>query len=297
MARSEPARRTLIAIAGGDTDPNLQSLLKELRRLRYPCLPMLVGTTSHPRFTWDLQKNEVRFQSKRVRPTALFIRHDVFTNLNDGRPASAWRAYAWFTAVASWAAANPDIKVLNRHHSAQLLKPQQLTAARSCGLEIPKTLITNDLDVLARLDVAQSVVKPVAGGDYCRDLSSVLRKTERQGRAAAAPAIVQELLVPPELRIYRVGKQFLSYNIASDALDYRTTPNCTVTATRNDPTLIRPLRRLMDELRLDFGAADFKTCPDTGKYLFLEVNSSPMFAAFDAVSNMGVSRAIGEFLR
>lgn len=258
---------------------------------------MLVGSASHPALTWDLQKDEVRFEGKRVQPDALFIRHDVFTNLNDGRFQSGARAYAWFTAVASWAAAHPTVKMLNRHHSGHLLKPQQLMEARRCGLEIPETLVTNDLQAIGKLDAAHSIAKPVAGGDYCRDLSSVLRTTERRGRAAASPAIVQEMLVQPELRVYRVGKRFLSFRIASSALDYRTTNDCAVTPARNEPSLIRPLRRLMNLLRLDFGAADFKTSPDTGRYLFLEVNSSPMFAAFDAVSEMAVSKAISEYLQ
>jgi D-alanine-D-alanine ligase-like ATP-grasp enzyme len=35
---------------------------------------------------------------------------------------------------------------------------------------------------------------------------------------------------------------------------------------------------------MDFGAADFKTDPDTGQLVFLELNTSPMFARFDLVS-------------
>ena len=232
MARSEPRPVPLIAVAGGDADPNLQSLLGAMRRDGHPAVPMLVGSASHPRFTWDLQKDEVRFQGKRIAPTALFIRHDVFTNLQDNRFQSASRAYAWFTAVASWAAAHPQVRLLNRHHSAQVLKPQQLMEARRCGLEIPRTLVTNDLQTIGRLDAARSIAKPVAGGDYCRDLPSVLRETDRRGHAAASPAIVQEMLVQPEMRVYRVGKTFLSFRIASSALDYRTTPDCVVTAAR-----------------------------------------------------------------
>jgi hypothetical protein len=257
---------------------------------------MLVGANTHPAFHWDLSDDTLRFQGRVVRPSALFIRHDVFTNMSDGRPESASRAYSWFTAVASWAAAHPTVKILNRHHSAQLLKPQQLTAALACGLEIPRTWITNDLAALRKLGPAAGVVKPVGGGDYCRSLAPVLQATERRGRAAPAPAIVQELLVQPELRVYRVGRKFLSFRITSDALDYRTTQNCQVTAARNVGALIPPLRRLMNFLKLDFAAADFKTCPATGRYLFLEVNSGPMFAAFDAASGMGVSKAIVEYL-
>lgn len=259
-------------------------------------LPLLTGASSAPTITWELASDELFFDGTRIRPTALFIRHDVFTNMSDGRPESASRAYAWFTAIASWAAAHPGVRLLNRHHNAQLLKPQQLVAAVECGLEIPRTFITNDRKTLEALDVERSIAKPIGGGDYCRALPSVLREIEWRGDAAAAPAIVQERLVPPELRIYRVGRRFLSFNIASDALDYRATNNVVVTPATNDAKLVKRLGKLMDRLQLDFGAADFKTSPETGRYLFLEVNSSPMFAAFDAVSNMGVSNAIEEFL-
>lgn len=297
MAAIRLGRSELVAVAGGDADPNLRSLLGVLGRERIRCLPILTGVSSHPAMTWDLRKDELRFEGKRVKPSALFIRHDVFTNLADGRHQSGARAYAWFTAIASWAASHPEVRLLNRHHSAQLLKPQQLMMARACGLTIPRTLVSNELPVLERLDAARSVVKPVTGGDYCRELASVLPATERRGDAAASPAIVQEKLVQPEMRVYRVGKTFLSFNIVSDALDYRANNDCVVRPARNIASLIRPLRKVMDAMQLDFGAADFKTSAATGEYVFLEVNSSPMFAAFDAVSDGAVSRAIGEFLR
>ena len=52
------------------------------------------------------------------------------------------------------------------------------------------------------------------------------------------------------------------------------------------------LRKLMSWLGTDFGAADFKTDPDTGQLLFLELNSSPMFARFDQVSGGQLCAAI-----
>jgi hypothetical protein len=293
LARSD---RGTIAIAGGDADPNLQSLVQQLERRGISFLPMLAGSETHPRFHWDLQKDELRFDGKKIAPRALFIRYDVFTNIADGRPQSAARAYSWFTAVAAWAAAHENVRLLNRHHSAQLLKPQQLTAARACGLAIPRTVVSNDLGAIRKLNAAKTIVKPVTGGDYTQTLASVLPSTESRGDAAASPAIVQERLVPPELRVYRVGRKFLSFDVRSSALDYRTATDTTVTFRKNETSLIAPLRRLMNLLRLDFGAADFKTCPRTGDFLFLEVNSSPMFAAFDAASDGAVSDAIAGYL-
>ena len=47
---------------------------------------------------------------------------------------------------------------------------------------------------------------------------------------------------------------------------------------------------------MDFGAADFKTDPETGELCFLEVNTSPMFAAFDQVAGGKLAEAILETL-
>lgn len=51
------------------------------------------------------------------------------------------------------------------------------------------------------------------------------------------------------------------------------------------------LTRLCDRLGLDFAAADFMTDRD-GRRVFLEVNSQPMFAAFDRVAGGALSDAI-----
>ena len=58
----------------------------------------------------------------------------------------------------------------------------------------------------------------------------------------------------------------------------------------------QPLHALMREFRMDFGAADFKTDPDDGDLVFLELNTSPMFARFDAACGGALCRAMVEHL-
>ncbi|HEX6099308.1 MAG TPA: hypothetical protein VF432_23540 [Thermoanaerobaculia bacterium] len=256
-----------------------------------PHLPLLVGASAHPVLHWDLDTDALTVDGRPLAPRALFLRHDVFTNLQDGRPDSASRAYSWFTTLLAWAAAHPRVRLLNREHTAFVLKPQQLLAARDAGLAIPSTLVSNDAAALDAL-ADDRIVKPVAGGDFTVPLAPVLAKAPRRGGAFAAPAIVQQRLVPPELRVYRIGERFVSFHVIADALDYRTVSNARVERVRNDRRLVAGLRRLTDALRLDFGAADFKKDPASGRMLFLEVNSSPMFAAFDAASDGAISRAI-----
>jgi hypothetical protein len=254
-----------------------------------PHLRLLAGAATHPVLTWDLAGDALTIDGAVVAPVAVFVRHDVFST------ASPTRAFAWFTTILSWAMAHRGVRLLNRHHSANLLKPEQLVMARQCGLEIPSTVVTNDAAALESMN--DRIVKPVAGGEYTQPLASAIAAAPRIGNALAAPAIVQETLVPPELRIYRAGERFASFHVVASTLDYRTDTRARVEPAKNDRRLIAGLRKLTDALRLDFAAADFKQCPKTKRMLFLEVNSGPMFAAFDAVSERAVSRAIVRALR
>lgn len=101
----------------------------------------------------------------------------------------------------------------------------------------------------------------------------------------AAPAIVQQRLVPPEVRIYVVGDRYFAFNVISPELDYRATQNCRVESIPVPSELTEGFGALLALLGLDFAAADFKTCPETGQLLFLEVNTGPMFAVFDRATN------------
>lgn len=278
------ARSRTILVAGGDADLNLHSLLQELERQRAPYVRLLAGSETHPVLTWDLAADRLTIEGEAVAPRAVFLRHDVFST------PSAARAFAWYTTVLSWAMAHRDVRLFNRHHAGHLLKPEQLLLARACGLDIPSTMITNDASALEAMH--DQVVKPVAGGEYTQPLTAALAAAPRRGNALAAPAIVQETLVPPELRIYRAGDRFLSFHVVANTLDYRTDANARVEPVKNNHRLVAGLRKLTDALGLDFAAADFKQCPGTRRMLFLEVNSGPMFAAFDAASNSAVSRAI-----
>lgn len=283
-ARSKP-----ILVAGGDADLNIHSLLQELEHQRTPHVRLLAGSETHPVLTWDLADDVLTIDGEIVAPRAVFLRHDVFST------PSAARAYAWYTTVLSWAMAHRDVRLLNRHHAAHLLKPQQLLLARQSGLDIPATVISNDASALEAM--RDRVVKPVAGGEYTQPLDTALAGAPRRNNALASPAIVQETLVPPELRIYRAGDRFVSFHVVASTLDYRTDSRARVEPVKNDRHLVAGLRKLTDTLSLEFAAADFKQCPKTKRMLFLEVNSGPMFAAFDAASDRAVSRALVRALR
>jgi hypothetical protein len=297
-AKGPPAS---ILVAGGDADPNLAALLRCFHDQGIACEALLVGERTHPRVTWDLTTDVLRMNGEERRPTAVFLRHDVFTSLAERRPEPGFRAFAWFTTLSGWAHAHPDVRMLNRASALHMTnKLHVLKLAQEVGLEIPSTLITNDFDLLTQeAEGRRLIVKPVNGGDYTRELPDVLKIAPRKGGSLAAPAIVQERLVPPEIRVYGIGGRFFAFRLVAEALDYRSTTDCKVLPFRETDLpkeLLERLGALMQRLKMDFGAADFKACSDTLRLKFLEINNGPMFAAFDAACGRRLTRAIGDFL-
>jgi hypothetical protein len=287
----------MIIIAGGDADPNIALLAGRLAARYMPHLMLCVGTSSLPHLTWSLADDRLQVNGVEVRPSAFFLRHDVFTYLADRQPASWTRASRWYQTLMSWVLAHEDVAFLNRGHGTRYAsKPHILHLARRLGLATPESLVTNDLQVLEAADGAEWVIKPVNGGEYTRLLADARVDEAWRGRCAAAPAIIQHRLVGPELRIYRVGERWFAFSLQSEALDYRATADVVIGTLPAPDSLTVPLGRLMDQLGLDFGAADFKACPETGRQLFLEVNSAPMFAAFDRVARGALSDAILDWL-
>ncbi|HYW08293.1 MAG TPA: hypothetical protein VE913_15150 [Longimicrobium sp.] len=283
----------MILIAGGEADHNIDAITRAAEARGVDLRTVRVGPGNDPAATWDVQGDTLVLDGKEVRPDAIFIRYDVFNHKLDPRPAVATRALAWFNTVQGWGLAH-GVRMMNLGYRGQGNKPYMLSVARRVGLTIPRTVITNELDLLERTPEPR-VAKPVSGGGYCQPLEDLLERTERRNGRAASPAIVQERLVPREVRVFGVGGRFIPFHITSDALDYRTSSETRVIPLAPDdidPGVTDGLAKLMAELKMDFAAADFKTSPETGKLVFLEINSSPMFAGFDAVSDGAVSAAI-----
>ena len=60
--------------------------------------------------------------------------------------------------------------------------------------------------------------------------------------------------------------------------------------------LARALLELAEALGLDWAAADFKTDPGSGELCFLEINSAPMFVAFDRACDGALTDALLDWL-
>ncbi|AXS42294.1 hypothetical protein [Breoghania sp. L-A4] len=174
-----------------------------------------------------------------------------------------------------------------------------LTAARAYGLAIPKTRVTNERETLSTaMAEGPAIVKPVAGGAYTLDATAADAQTDWHDGRAPVPAFVQEKLRYPELRVFFVGSAPHVFEIVSDDLDYRAGRNHSIVyrgASALDGLLAKKLAALAADLGLDFCAFDLKTADD-GDLRFMEVNSGPMFAAFDEVARGALCAAMIDWL-
>ena len=282
MIKSADAKCLLVA--GGGLDPNLTRLIEIAKSQQVLVCEIRHGQEDSPQFSWHLTQGQPRIKDRVVSATGAFIRYDVFGNLSAPKSGASQRASGWYQTLYGWLLSQSQIRLFNRHHLPAVgNKPAMLILAQQLGLSVPDTWITNEAEELGKYSVGSAVAKPVAGGDFCYPLEQLHYSIQFRNGCAAMPAIVQNRLVAPEIRIYIVGNHAFAFEIRSQHLDYRVQPDAEIIPLATLPDEVELLRKLMASLNMDFGAADFKTDPKTKQLVFLELNSSPMFVRFDQV--------------
>lgn len=285
-----------VLVAGGIRDPNLITIVDTLKSKKIDVIPLLIEAGTSPPIFWEVATDEIVLNKKTLRCSAAFIRRDVF---NDNGFDANYRASAWFTMIQGWLMACPQIRVLNRDHIGKTTnKVYALRLAHSCGLPIPRTLVSNDIRHLETLNMLNNAVaKPITGGGYCKPIEEVVSETVLDDSVSSTPAIVQSKHSGPDVRIYGINNTFIGFRIYADKIDYRESSNRSIKLVESLPTqTTKLLRRLMTTLGLNWCAADFKDDPGTGKLIFLEINSNPMFSVFDNVAHGRIVDAVVGFL-
>lgn len=281
-----------LAISGGDRDPNLRALLEAARHRGAEVLDLRFGRERHPRVQWSLADGLLRVDGQDVSPHGLFLRPDVFEAMDDPRPATAQRGWGWHQALHGWGLASPRVAMVNRFQSLIASnKPAALVFAGAVGLRTPRTVVSSDRRLIVEQEGVRRIAKPVMGGGYCCDLEQAMGQAAARADALPMPALVQHRLSSPEVRVYVIGDQAIAFELQSDSLDYREKQDVEIRPIA-PPPVVPALRLLMERLGMDFGAADFKTDPESGELVFLELNTSPMFARFDSCSGGLICKAL-----
>jgi len=283
-----------VLVAGGEADYNLQSLLQRLEgsegRCQVVCL-LVSGAKGSPQVAWDLETDSLTVDGTPVKPTAMFLRYDVFgTDVSPLTRQAFWELFDGYARSHS-----QQVRLLNVGYGGKTNKLMTLMMAKSLGLETPQTLATNSpvmaTDYLGQH--ASKITKPLGGGATTKRLHEVLDRSQK-GMPAA---FVQEELISPEMRVFGVDGAFLCLGLHSPSIDYREHQDAKLSLKSSCPAeLVPKLHSIMNRMGLRYGAADFKTRASDGAWVFLEMNSEPMFSAFDKASGGLLRDMIGSWL-
>lgn len=218
----------------------------------------------------------------------------------------AQQAVSALTTVIDAAWINPPI---NERRAKS--KPAQLFKARELGLEVPRTLITNDPDEV-RAFVASAPGQFIYKGlSQPRDMEAGkvlftgMLTPERLAKIDSiriTPGIFQERVDKAyELRVTVVGRRIFTVKIDSQAhldttLDWRRSLHDVAYDVVDLPREVEDkVVRFMQAFGLVYGAFDFIVTPD-GKYVFLEINPSGQFMWLEYATGLEITAELADLL-
>lgn len=176
-------------------------------------------------------------------------------------------------------------------------KPLQLALVAELGARIPATRLTNDPQALREFAArhAQSILKPVQGGDYALRLREEHLAEQRLNNLELAPITVQEEIVGTNIRVFIFGDRVLACEVRTDQIDYRLDQGASLHVHGLPQEMVDLVRRIARKLKLVWSGIDFRLAPD-GSYVFLEANPSPMFLGFERQTGLPLTASLAELL-
>jgi glutathione synthase/RimK-type ligase-like ATP-grasp enzyme len=225
---------------------------------------------------------------------SLVLYEDWFTTFTQTRERAAY-FLSWLLQLSHRGAT-----LVNGPHAASVMqfKPYQLHALRSLGAKVPRTLISNDPAAIRAFhaEVKDVIYKPVLGGAITQRLDDEALK--RLDAVTASPVIFQELIPGDDVRVMLVGDEIVSsVSIVTPEqhLDFRDDPvYSSGEAKYREVVLPEPVQRFCRAAAracgLTFAGIDLKQ--RARDFVFLELNSSPIYMDVELKMGHRISRAI-----
>jgi glutathione synthase/RimK-type ligase-like ATP-grasp enzyme len=190
-----------------------------------------------------------------------------------------------------WAARRAENKIL------------QLRTAGNVGLQVPETIVCNDLAEAKRFsDQHPAIVKSLAsayfelsdqGFVFTRDLTPDLLDDENVWRLQ--PMIVQRRITGANLRVILVGDECFGASCQTAALDWRLEGADAHWRSWSVPAgVAEPCRKYAAELGLRYAAFDL--IDDGDSVWFLEANQAGEWSFIDRPLKLGISEALTSLL-
>lgn len=190
-------------------------------------------------------------------------------------------------------------------------KPLQLQLAASCGLEVPRTLLTNDAaqarEFAEKLD-GPVIYKPLSapsvriGGELKFIYATRIEEGSLNDEDMGSTIHLFQEWVPKEydLRLTVVGDQFFAVAIRAGSDEAREDWRSDYAALSYEPVEAPDSIRfsiidLLKRLNLPFGAFDFTVTPE-GKWVFLEINPNGQWGWIEERTGLPITSAMADLL-
>lgn len=233
----------------------------------------------------------------------LVLRRDWFAGYMQARERSGFLMAALLCQEAA------GVRLVNPPQAGVALqsKPLQLELLRRLGATLPRTLISNDPERIRAFHAAEVarggevIFKPLLGGAITRLLDGEV--LERLEAVRAAPVIFQQRIHGDDIRVVLVGDALVSavaIRTPQPHLDFRDDPIYRAGEATYEPVhlpaaVADQCRRAASACGLVFAGLDLKHTP-CGKWLFLELNSSPVYLDVERKLAHPISQALAELL-
>jgi hypothetical protein len=165
------------------------------------------------------------------------------------------------------------------------------------GILVPRSIVTNAGDELRAFigDRSRFIVKGASAFKSSADEFGNEHLSRLQEHLPV-PALVQQLISGPDVRVHIVNKDCFSEVVSSPEVDYRFAKRKRQTTCRVPDFIEEACRALVQRMNTSFLGIDFKVEARTGKWYFLEANSMPAYHGYDKRCEFAISNALGRFL-
>lgn len=185
-------------------------------------------------------------------------------------------------------------KILNRpvHAERAELKHIQIQEAKRAGLNVPRTLISNDGGAIRRFAEEQDgnvVMKSLFNTEKLQIKTTLLSPEllTDENSLSVCPTIYQSMVDGYQhVRAFVISNQYRAIVTENPAIDSRIDLSVPSRPYFFDPDTEAGIYRFMRQMRLDMGVFDFKI-DQLGKIWFFEVNQQGQFAYLDISAEVG----------
>jgi len=309
----------VILIVSWPEDDHARAVQPELERAGAPAalvdlarFPQELGLAvryGHGRCEYELLDNRHSLPLDRVdvvwwrRPRAFMLHREI--------AEGEYARFAYSECVEAFAGLWPSLEAAWINHPIReqvaARKLYQLRVAREVGLEIPRTLVTNDPDEARSFVDAQGYERVAyktflpAAHDWRE--TRVLRREElgELGAVRYAPVIFQEYVpLMRDLRVTVVGSEIITAAIHSAESAYEADYRMDLDDARVEPFELPGdvkcrIEQLMSRLGLLYGAIDMRLTPDE-RFVFLEVNPSGEWLFIEERSGQPITATFARLL-